>query len=195
MKFDIGNMFSYIINYQTKLNNAPPDELEHILEKFTKSIKANILKYRLEKIGVDLDDVLQEVQIKIWKRLANEKKVLHYSSYINRIVNSTLIDFIRKSKRQEKLIYQEKEKRRLEKESKHEDAYENLALREIISEAADTLIESRRKVVKLFLLDIPIEEISVVLGWSKDKTRNLLYRGLSDMKGKLKEKGIEYEDR
>jgi len=44
-------------------------------------------------------------------------------------------------------------------------------------------------------LNMTIEEISIFLKWSKDKTRNLLYRGLSDLKKILREKGIEYEDK
>jgi RNA polymerase sigma-70 factor (ECF subfamily) len=56
-------------------------------------------------------------------------------------------------------------------------------------------MESRRKVIKLFLLDLTIAEISSSLNWSRDKTRNLLYRGLSDLKEKLKDKGVEYENR
>jgi DNA-directed RNA polymerase specialized sigma24 family protein len=38
-----------------------------------------------------------------------------------------------------------------------------------------------------------IEEIALYFNWSKDKTRNLLYRGLSDLKKILKEKNIDYE--
>ncbi|MFW6131169.1 MAG: hypothetical protein ACOC5F_01045, partial [Candidatus Aminicenantaceae bacterium] len=59
----------------------------------------------------------------------------------------------------------------------------------------NSLIESRRKVVKLFLLNMTIDEISTFLNWSKDKTRNLLYRGLSDLKKILKKEGIEYENK
>jgi DNA-directed RNA polymerase specialized sigma24 family protein len=40
-----------------------------------------------------------------------------------------------------------------------------------------------------------IEEISAYFNWSKDKTRNLLYRGLSDLKKILKKKDIDYEDK
>jgi len=58
-----------------------------------------------------------------------------------------------------------------------------------------SLIESRRRAVKLFLLNMTIEEIAIYLQWSKDKTRNLLYRGLSDLKKTLKEKGIELENK
>jgi len=31
------------------------------------------------------------------------------------------------------------------------------------------------------------------LGWSEPKARNLLYRGLSDLRAQLRAEGIEYE--
>jgi len=63
----------------------------------------------------------------------------------------------------------------------------------MVGEAVESLMDSRRRVVKLFLLNMTLEEISIFLDWSEAKTRNLLYRGLDDLKKKLKEKGIEYE--
>jgi RNA polymerase sigma-70 factor (ECF subfamily) len=168
---------------------------EAIMEKFTRSIKASILKFGLEKRGIDPEDVIQEVKIKIWKKFANEKNVCLYSLYIQRIISSTLIDHIRKARRQENLILHEKQKLLFEDRRNPDNPLQGNAFRELLGEAVDSLMESRRKIVKLFLADLTIDEISSSLNWSKDKTRNLLYRGLSDLKAKLKDKGIEYEDR
>jgi DNA-directed RNA polymerase specialized sigma24 family protein len=49
------------------------------------------------------------------------------------------------------------------------------------------LIETRKRAVKLFLLDMSIDEIAEYYNWSRDKTRNLLYRGLADLKSRVKE--------
>ena len=177
------------------MDNIPSEKLNLILNKFSGSIRAIVSKSRLERLGIDPEDVLQEVRIKIWKRIAAEKKIKSYSSYINRITNSTLIDFIRKSRRQEKLIYHEMQKGLIEKDCKPKEASEDNVLRKAISTAIESLIESRRKVVKLYLSGLTIEEIALSFKWTNDKTRNLLYRGLSDLKISLKEQGIEYEDR
>jgi DNA-directed RNA polymerase specialized sigma24 family protein len=67
-------------------------------------------------------------------------------------------------------------------------------LKKILEQAVDSLLESRRKAVKLHLLNMSLEEISEFFNWSRHKTRNLLYRGLKDLKQTLKERGIEYED-
>jgi RNA polymerase sigma-70 factor (ECF subfamily) len=64
----------------------------------------------------------------------------------------------------------------------------------MVGEAVESLMASRRRVVQLFLLNMTLEEIAIILKWSEAKTRNLLYRGLDDLKKILREKGIEYED-
>jgi RNA polymerase sigma-70 factor (ECF subfamily) len=169
-------------------------EFDVVINKFTRFIKGNIQKFNLPKEGIDPDDVFQDVHIKIWKLLRDEKKITNYSSYIKKIVDSSVIDHIRKMRRERGLLLQHKNKTISEGKSIYEiENIHNQNLKKIINESIDTLLESRRKVVKLYLLNLTIEEISTLFSWSRAKTRNLLYRGLSDLKKALKEKDIEYE--
>jgi RNA polymerase sigma factor (sigma-70 family) len=174
---------------------APSEEFEAILEKFSGSIKASVLRFGLAERGVDPDDVLQEIRIKVWKGVRSEKKIRSQASYIKSVVSSTLVDCLRRSRRDERLMQHELEKIRLEGQGAGENMPDAASLKKIIGEAADSLMESRRRVVKLFLLNMSVEEIAVSLDWSQDKARNLLYRGLCDMRKILKARGIEYEDR
>jgi DNA-directed RNA polymerase specialized sigma24 family protein len=40
-----------------------------------------------------------------------------------------------------------------------------------------------------------LEEIARSLNWTPIKTRTLIYRGLDDIKRKLKKRGIDHDDR
>ncbi|OGD19348.1 MAG: hypothetical protein A2W03_18660 [Candidatus Aminicenantes bacterium RBG_16_63_16] len=171
------------------------DELEKILAEFHGSIKSSVLKFGLAERGVDPEDVLQEIRVKLWKGIAGEKKIHSRASYIKSVVNSTLIDCLRRSRREAKLIQHELEKQRLESQGRRPEILDSHAHRELVGEAAESLMDSRRRVVKMFLLDMTLEEISRSLEWSPDKVRNLLYRGLSDLRNLLREKGIDYENR
>jgi RNA polymerase sigma-70 factor (ECF subfamily) len=169
-------------------------EFDVVINKFTRFIKGNIQRFNLPKEGIDPDDVFQEVRIKIWKLLNDEKKIISYSSYIKKIVDSSVIDHIRKMRRERGLLLKQKHKTISEWKSAYEiETNFDRNLQKVVSETVDSLLESRRKVVKLYLLNLTIEEIATYFCWSRDKTRNLLYRGLSDLKKALKEKGIEYE--
>jgi RNA polymerase sigma-70 factor (ECF subfamily) len=56
--------------------------------------------------------------------------------------------------------------------------------------AVDLLVESRRAVVRMYLAGYDREEIADLLGWSEPKTRNLLYRGLADVRQSLESWGF-----
>jgi len=171
-------------------------EFEKIINEFIRYIKINIQRFNPQEDGIDPEDICQDVKIKIWKLIKDEKKINYFSSYLKKIINTTVIDQIRKLKKQESIIIQEK--RNLI--AQHKDYYRQNKvnyshLNISIDNALESLIESRKKVVKLFLLNMSIDEISIFLHWSKDKTRNLLYRGLADLKAYLKEEGIEYDNK
>jgi RNA polymerase sigma-70 factor (ECF subfamily) len=171
-------------------------ELEALLDQFSGLIKVQIHKFNPGRFGLDPEDISQEIRIRIWKVLNNEKEIANFPSYLRKIVSSSVIDMLRKFKRQENVVLHEKQKKISETKF---DYFADLSLsehlREALVEAVSSLIESRRKVVKLFLLDMTIEEISAFYNWSKDKTRNLLYRGLADLRRILKDRGIDYEDK
>jgi RNA polymerase sigma-70 factor (ECF subfamily) len=177
-------------------NRRKEDEFKALLNRFAVLIKVQINKFNLQKFGLDPEDVSQEIKIKIWKILHNEKEIKNYPSYIRKIINSSVIDLLRKWKREEAIFIYEKQKRVSEiKKDYLADIFSEDNFRETIGQAVNSLIESRRKVVKLFLLSMTIEEISAYFSWSKDKTRNLLYRGLADLREILKKKDIDYEDK
>jgi RNA polymerase sigma factor (sigma-70 family) len=177
-------------------NKDKDDEFKALLNRFAVLIKIQINKFNPQKFGLDPEDVSQEIKIKIWKILHDEKEIKNYPSYIRKIINSSVIDLLRKWKREENIfIYEQQRKVSETKKDYSTELSKEDSLRETIGEAIKLLIESRRKVVKLFLLGMTIEEISAYFNWSKDKTRNLLYRGLADLKKILKKNDIDYEDK
>jgi RNA polymerase sigma-70 factor (ECF subfamily) len=59
-----------------------------------------------------------------------------------------------------------------------------------VARAVDGLTPSRRPVVRMYLQGYSREEIAHVLGWTEPKTRNLLYRGLADVREALRGAGV-----
>lgn len=171
-------------------------ELEAILQNFSLMIRYQIQKFNPQKYGFDPEDIIQEIKIKIWKILHDEKNIHNYPSYIKKIVRSSVIDVLRKWKRNEAALCAEKQRKVSETKNDYR-AYVDceLGLKETVAQAVDSLIETRRKVVRLYLLGMSLTEISIYYGWSQDKTRNLLYRGLADLKRILKNKEIDYENK
>jgi RNA polymerase sigma factor (sigma-70 family) len=170
-------------------------EFKGLILHYTCLMRAHIHKHQLGRFGVDVEDVLQEARIKLWKLVRNEKKVLNYASYIRKIVDTSVIDFFRKFKREEGVYLHEKARNIAENITGYDKdfLYAEMDLKDIVGKAVNGLIPSRRQVVRLYLLNMSIDEISLYFKWSPSKTRNLLYRGLKDLKNILIENNIDYE--
>lgn len=176
-------------------DKAKIKEFTDIVEQFSQFIRIHIQKYEPQRKGIDPDDIHQEVKIKIWNVLTDEKKIENYASYIRKIVNSTVIDHIRRIRREERILFSEIQRKIAERRGTYKkERIDEKNYKNILRQSVDFLLDSRKKVVKLYLLNMTLEEIAEYFNWSLHKTRNLLYRGLNDLKKILQEKGIEYED-
>jgi RNA polymerase sigma-70 factor (ECF subfamily) len=176
-------------------DRGTPEELEAVLGRFSASIRASILKFGLEEKGIDPEDVFQDIRLKIIKKIFSAKKIRSPASYINSVVHSTLIDCLRKSRAQEEILQLERLERLRQAEGQNEPRGSDPLARRAIGEAVESLIPSRKKALKMFLLNMTVEEIARSLNWTPIKTRTLIYRGLDDIREKLKKRGIDNDDR
>ena len=168
------------------------ERLQLFLNHFSDFIRIHTLKYNLFKHGIDPDDIIQDIRIKLWKLISSEKKVNNYPSYIKKIVNSSVIDQLRKFRRDEKIVLYEKNKCISESELNYSPEFIRLKnLEDTLNKAINMLKSSRRQVVKLYLLNLNVKEIASYLNWTISKTRNLLYRGLQDLKYILAKMGVD----
>jgi RNA polymerase sigma factor (sigma-70 family) len=175
--------------------------VEETIEKFSYLIRAAIRKTcpRIEKS--DLDDIEQEVKIAIWKEIRkSEKEIRNLGSYIWRVAYTTTSKVMKRLTEHRKELVDVNEDGQPEEETfRTADAsgpdyrYQNEELLRIVRKTVDLLIDSRRQVVKLYLTGMSADEISEYFGWCDGKARNLLSRGLADLRLKLLEKGIELE--
>jgi RNA polymerase sigma-70 factor (ECF subfamily) len=70
------------------------------------------------------------------------------------------------------------------------EAVERRELGEQVAAAIEALSPARRPVVRMYLAGYRLAEIADLLGWSEGKARNLLYRGLADLRARLTGAGV-----
>lgn len=146
--------------------------------------------------GDDLDEVMQDVRIRIWKAAGEAEKLETLtSSYIYRAAASAAVDILRRRRARREQPIDEK----IESVQELDTPAVASADADLISAEALTAIEraideipvTRRAVVRMYLKGYDREEIGSLLGWSEAKTRNLLYRGLDDLRQRLTAMGIK----
>lgn len=169
--------------------------VEAVVSRFGSMVRQVGRRYRLEES--DLDEVMQEVRIRLWRAQRTSEQIGEVStSYVYRTASSAALDVIRRRR-----------SRRAEFHHSLDDGDAGVAVAapgphgelegsevaEQVSRAIETIPASRRPVVRMYLAGYPREEIAALMGWTEGKTRNLLYRGLADLRDRLTCMGVGWE--
>jgi RNA polymerase sigma factor (sigma-70 family) len=170
--------------------------LESTVANFAGMVRRVGWRYRLS--DADVDEVMQEVRIRLWRARASSEQISSSSaSYVYRTAVSAALDIARRRRARKAEL----------SDSIDDDATttvvaapggpaEELEQSEVarqVAAAVDEIVESRRPVVRMYLAGYPREEIAELLGWSEAKTRNLLYRGLAELRARLTERGVGWQ--
>lgn len=168
--------------------------LDAVVTRFATMVRSVGWRHRLS--DDDVDEVMQQVRIRLWQAQGDSEQIRRTpASYVYRTAVSAAVDLIRRrqARRADLMVPIEGHADPAPETASPERDLESGELAEQVARAIDTIPASRRPVVRMYLAGYPREEISKLLGWSEAKTRNLLYRGLADLRGRLTEWGIGWE--
>ncbi len=166
-----------------------------VIDRFSLLIKKVIQGHLHRSDDIDLEDIEQEVRLKIWTFLKKGNNVRNLPSYIKKVAYSTTIDELRKMMKQRPSGDAEKLIRFFAgaalpsgqaRDHSPEAGIEDSEAREKILALVDSLSENRKKVLRLYLTGLSIDEICASLNWERPKVRHLFYRGIDDLKEKAR---------
>jgi RNA polymerase sigma-70 factor (ECF subfamily) len=177
---------------------AGQDRLEAQLSALDGVIRAAVRRLGPRGLGIPADEVAQDVRIRLWRALQHERNEALAASYVWRAAVSATIDAVRRVRA------------RREQEIEGADGPGGVALaapataapdrqveaaeiREKVETALGQLNEARRRAVRLHLQGFGTKEVADLLGWTEAKARNLVYRGLEDLRSGLRGMGVELE--
>jgi RNA polymerase sigma factor (sigma-70 family) len=170
------------------------DELvktKKFLEEVTTSVHSIVHKKFPNLDGGDREDIEQEVKLKIWRIVSNGKKIDNIKSYLWKVVYTTALDIMEARLDKHSLEdYFESAKSSGQAASGevggHESGINKDDLKMILEKIVDSLPPKRRTILKLHLAGMDFDEMAEFLSWTHHKVRHLFYRGLEDLKEKLK---------
>jgi RNA polymerase sigma factor (sigma-70 family) len=170
--------------------------LQAVVARFESLVRKVGWRHGLD--GDDLDEVMQDVRLRLWRARGGSEQILDSSaSYVYRTAMSAALDLIRRRRRTTGLpgpvrddpVSKEEVIDQLPSTLPGGGSPERLLEATDVEHAVQVAIShipmSRRPVVRMYLLGHPQMEIATLMGWSEAKTRNLLYRGLADVRAQL----------
>jgi RNA polymerase sigma-70 factor (ECF subfamily) len=170
--------------------------LEAIVTRYSAKVRWVARDCRLEPDEVD--ELFQAVRIKLWRLIERGERIAaEKPSYVQQTVMSAAVDLIRKRRSTEVPSSERRHAAAAEPVSPRDAGPDRTAeradLAERIGRALAELSETRRVVLRLYLAGYQIEEMARRLGWTEPKARNLLYRGLAELRQRLRLLGVTPE--
>jgi RNA polymerase sigma factor (sigma-70 family) len=171
-----------------------------LLARYGSLLRGTIVRVCPQALRASLDDIEQEARIRLWKVLHHEREIAHPVSYIYKVAVSTTLRAIRtaKAKREEPIGEQEPGYDQATAaalatppHASPEAVAERREWLRKIDAAMRQLAENRRIAVGLHLQGLTTQQIADLLEWTEPKARNLVHRGLRDLRDALRTEGIE----
>ena len=160
---------------------------EDLIRRYSRLIRSAVGRVAGPLSPAMADDIEQNVLISLWKAMPGEQIPRHPSSYLYRAA-------VRETVR---ALNDRREPRRVELEADRPDpgpAPDRLlesselgaAIRSVLSE----LSADRRRAVQAHLMGYDVKEIMAMQGWPYNRARNLIARGMADLRRELESRGI-----
>lgn len=139
--------------------------------------------------AAEVEDVVQDVRIRLWKaHPSGENAGTFTTSYLVKVVTSAIVDHLRRKRRHtHDVLDTGDESMRVPEvlQVAPEDTAEREALAVRLRTALDSMTPNRRMLVLLHLEGYTRDDMVNMTGWTEAKVRNLLYRGLDDLRERL----------
>jgi RNA polymerase sigma-70 factor (ECF subfamily) len=165
---------------------AKGDELafEQLVQKYQQPVFNTIYRYTGNQD--DVQDLAQEIFIKVWHNAGKFKGKSKFSTWLYRVVVNHCINYRRKNKRKHISLDELSEKGKTPESLKVEPDWEQRQKVELVRKAVDELPERQRMALVLAQFeDKSYKEIAEIMKVSVSSVESLIFRARSAVKSKL----------
>lgn len=160
-------------------------------QKFIQEMAAYIqgtLEKRFPELSwQDKEDILHEIQLKLWKMIRGHKKINNPHAYLGKIISRTALDMVKKRSPCLSIegIGQGQPGDYFNKQALKADQAITAEQSRLLTEAIASLPERRRLVFELYAQGFSLKEIAAKLSWTQHQVRHLFYRTIRDLRKKI----------
>jgi RNA polymerase sigma factor (sigma-70 family) len=155
-----------------------------LIKRYARLIRAVVSRVK----GQADEDVEQRVAIALWTRVQGEQTIDHPASYIYRCA---VRETVRAMQQQRATAPLDEDVAAMGPEPEAVAAAGELAA--ITRRCLGELAEDRRRAAQAHIAGFAVEEIMDMYGWPYQKARNLIARGMAELREKLRALGVSDE--
>jgi RNA polymerase sigma factor (sigma-70 family) len=173
---------------------AGSQAIEALVARFAMLLGALRARYRLT--AAEADELVQDVRIRLWHAMESRSGDEPSAAYVQQAATSAALDLVRRRQRARTQSMPEGDAAprrtpiavgRVGTPELDLEGGERAAL---VWREVERLAPPRDVAVRLYLAGYDRFEVARIVGWTEAKARNLIYRGLADLRARLERIGI-----
>jgi len=162
------------------------EELVHRYAQLIRAVVGRVAGKEALVVGEDVEEVL----VALWKATSGEQEIRHPTSYVYRAAVRETVRVLRKEhQRRERTVDLSMESDRTVRTPEELMGGKELGVG--IVGCLKVLSADRRRAVKAHLAGFSVKEIMEMFDWPYNKARNLIARGMADLRRELQARGID----
>ena len=176
---------------QVTMATGSDAQLEVLARQYGRLISSVVRRITGRATDLVGDDVEQKVLVSLWRQIDREQKIDHPASYICRIAVREAVRVMRQEASRGRLLVADGEVEA--QPDGAQDPAQGLTRREQrehVESSLATLRGDRERAVRAHLAGFTVQEIMEMHTWSYQKARNLIARGMEDLRAALRQRGI-----
>ena len=185
----------------TRAETDSEHRVAKLLEEFGPLIRQAVSHTCPRSLAIASDEIEQAARLRLWRALQRETEIRNPPSYIFRVVATATIDAIREIRTRREIPLPPEGRddempvaKRQPRPSPERATILNDAVGHVYK-ALSTLPKRRQRAVTLHLRGWTNREIGDQLGWSEAMVRNLVHRGMKDLRKLLAPLSLDREQR
>jgi RNA polymerase sigma factor (sigma-70 family) len=165
--------------------------LEQLVAQYGALIRRVVSRTAGREAAGARDDIEQQVLVNLWRQLDREQVIDHPASYISRAAVREPVRAVRRERSREQPAGDAADlASHVLDEVTPEAALQRKERAAVLTRAIGELQPERGLAVRAHLAGYDVAEIMRMFGWTYHKARNLVARGMADLRARLIEKGI-----
>jgi len=161
-----------------------------LARRYARLIRSVVGRVAGDRAASVCEDVEQRVLVALWKVTSGEQEIHHPSSYIYRAAVRETMRILREERRGEGNLDDLAERAH----SRVRTPEELAGAKELGAQIMDSLSGlsgERRRAVRAHLAGFSVNEVMQMFDWPYNKARNLIARGMADLRRELRARGID----